>query len=352
MITKRSNNIIPIIRRFITSEHGENYWFNGAAGYVMECLGEKDFNYQFFAGVTGDVFAQVFSYDGYRGEGVTDYMLNRPDGRRFVENIFENCGYTATFVSKEQLAANKEMYLQTLTAYIDKGVPVLSNVMINGHGAWIVLVGYEEQGKTLLFLSDNMTQPECVSADDVFAFDSNEREEWLRGWIFVGDKKESRNLAGIYRCAICGLPDLLTVKTDIFCLGGGAFRAWADEIAGGRYDGMKPEEFDGWTMYSTYVCNGATNASCCYGFLDKAMELNPDFSFLNEVCKQYRKMADMWNQDTESLEALGGGFNVTLEVLQDKAKRGKIADKLREFADCVDEIVRVLNDGIGSIEEV
>jgi hypothetical protein len=31
MITKPGNNTIPYIRRFITSDHGENYWFNGVA---------------------------------------------------------------------------------------------------------------------------------------------------------------------------------------------------------------------------------------------------------------------------------------------------------------------------------
>lgn len=41
MVTKQSNNIIPVIHRLVTDEYGENYWFNGCARYVMECLGEK-----------------------------------------------------------------------------------------------------------------------------------------------------------------------------------------------------------------------------------------------------------------------------------------------------------------------
>ena len=42
MIVNRSNNIITVIRPLITMHYGENYWFNGCARYVMECLGEKD----------------------------------------------------------------------------------------------------------------------------------------------------------------------------------------------------------------------------------------------------------------------------------------------------------------------
>ncbi len=53
MITKQSNNIIPIIHRLVTDEYGENYWFNGCAKYVMECLGEPDYDYWFFARADG-----------------------------------------------------------------------------------------------------------------------------------------------------------------------------------------------------------------------------------------------------------------------------------------------------------
>jgi len=53
----------------------------------------------------------------------------------------------------------------------------------------------------------------------------------------------------------------------------------------------------------------------------------------------------MWSNDNGTdLEALGGGFNVTLEVLQDKERRNKIVAKLREFAAVTDEIVRVLEE--------
>jgi hypothetical protein len=55
----------------------------------------------------------------------------------------------------------------------------------------------------------------------------------------------------------------------------------------------------------------------------------------------------MWNNDNgKDLEALGGGFNVTLEALKDKDRRGKIAAKLRGFAGVTDEIVRVWNTNL------
>ena len=344
MITKRSNNIIPNIHRFITSEHGENYWFNGCGRYVMGALGEKDYDYEFFAGLTGDVFAQVYPNDHFRGDGVTDYQMSVGNAA-FVEDVFAKCGYAASFIPDKQLKANREMYLQTLTAYIDKGIPVISNLFIIKYSAWAVFVGYEEYGKTLIFMSDNMTEPERVSADDVFA-DWLSDNEWSRGWIFVGEKKEQKDLAQIYRDAVKALPELLTYKTDTFCFGAEAFRVWAADIENGKFDGMAPEGFDGWRMYSTYVCNGATNSSCCHEFLRRARVLNPDMGYLEDVSGLYRKMERLWNGAPDSLEALSGGFNVTLEALQNKEKRGGIAEKLKEFAECMDEVVRLLEQNI------
>ena len=41
MSERKKSNLIPIIHRLVTDENGENYWFNGCAKYVMECLGER-----------------------------------------------------------------------------------------------------------------------------------------------------------------------------------------------------------------------------------------------------------------------------------------------------------------------
>ncbi len=63
----------------------------------------------------------------------------------------------------------------------------------------------------------------------------------------------------------------------------------------------------------------------------------------------YRSTQKKWggggeNNDPDNLEALGGGFNVTLEALQDRDRRSRIAAKLNEFAVCMDNVVRVINE--------
>ena len=43
---------------------------------------------------------------------------------------------------------------------------------------------------------------------------------------------------------------------------------------------------------------------------------------ISKIKKLYERIGQVWNNDNGAvLEALGGGFNITLEALQDKEKR-------------------------------
>lgn len=375
---KRSNNSVRVMHRLITSEYGENYWFNGCAAYVMECLGEPYYDYTFFAGLTGDMLAQTYSY-AKLGEtenvsnqpGVTVCMLaagpaaylreagehmelcqgvgesadERPGN--FVERIFAACGYASTFVSGRELRRNKEVYTRSLMASIDRGVPVIQAFVGE---PFRVIVGYEEYGGSLLCITGDKEQPERFALEEAIGLREGASED-TSGWIFVGDKIGNPELAAIYRERVRTLPKLLTTDTDRFCAGAQAFRAWADFIESGVYDHIRPEEFEAW-RYIDYVCILATNATCGDGFLERARQLNPDMGFLETVCKLYWKGEALWhNENGEDLEAIGGGFNITLEALQDPARRGKITAKLRQFAQVFDEIVRVLKEGLAALPD-
>ncbi len=345
MNTRQSNNIIPIIHRLVTDEYGENYWFNGCAKYVMECLGEKDYDYWFFAGLTGDLFTQHYTYTKFSGDAVSCYMMNEKPAE-FVEDIFGRCGYAATFVAKGDIQKNSGMYLQTLMAYIDKGIPVI----VWGDTSVGVFVGYEDYGNVLLYITGNNKQPERISLNKAL-----EGKPDTTGWIFVGDKKESLSLAKLYREAIRDILKYQNVKTDTYCFGPEAFRAWASDIENGKFDKMTAEEFDTWAYYTNYVCVLATNGSCCHEFLKRTWELNQDMGYLEEISALYRRTAQIWGgdrmqNDADNLEVLGGGFNVTLEALQNQEKRSIIAAKIREAAVCIDRVVQILKENTISKE--
>ena len=335
---KRSNNLIPIIHRLIIEEYGEIYRFNGSAAYVMECLGEKEFDYLFFAGLTGDLFAQHYKQP-FDGDGVNAYYQVNGD-RKFFEGIFEKCGYSAAYVFSRELLKNKETYSEKLISCIDKGVPVI----FTGYSSQPcgVFVGYEEYGKTLIYISGDNSEPQRISCDKAMGYDTDKS-----GWIFVGGKKEQKDTAEIYREAIHALPKLLTTDNDKYCFGAPAFRKWADDVENGYFEKIKPEEFDSRTMYINFVFTLAANGCCCPNFLQRAIEWNPDMTYLNDVSLLYKRTADIWHNDgANDLEALGGGFNITLETLQTPERRKKIAARIRECGNIIDEVVKLLNENI------
>lgn len=347
MNVKQSNNTLPGLRQIVHPEYGQNYWFNGCAGYVMECLDEKDFDYWFFAGLTGENFTQVYSRNYFRGSGAVDYRLSEEGNHCVIEEFFEKCGYASTFVPLKQILSNREMYVHMLMAYIDKGIPVILNDYGNNpHNrfSWGVLVGYADHGKTLLYMGGDGTVPDSISVDDLLPKGYTGQDDHCHGWLFVGEKLDSRDLAEIYRERILSLPQLLDYEQENYCFGEPAFRAWADQIEHGFFEQITPEQFDNWGMHTVYVCCLATNSGGCNGFLDKAFALNPDMTFIPEIIELYRRTGHYWNNDNGTdLEALGGGFNVTLEALQNTSKRKQIADKLRAFADCMAEVVVVID---------
>lgn len=337
MITKQSNNQIPNIQTYCVGERGENFAFDGACEQLMKCLGEKDFGYWLIAGITGDCFAQVypknqiFFSDRYC---VADYnILYNNDPSDYIEGIFDKMGYACTYVPKEKIMANKEMYRQTLMAYIDKGIPV-----IHFKGNYSMICGYEEHGNILL------NKWPCSNDLNKFALDDEYfSDKELRGWIFVGEKKEQKKLADIYREAVLKMPEILTLETDKYYFGAKAFRAWADDIENGFYDGKTQNEVDLWGTHTSFVCDFETIAAHAHEFLSKALALNPDLGFISEIIPILSRQGTYANG---GLEDLCGGFNVTLAVLQDVEKRKMIADRLRIFAKNMDKIVRLLNEGI------
>lgn len=128
------------------------------------------------------------------------------------------------------------------------------------------------------------------------------------------------------------------------CFGVEIFCAWADAVEDGCFEEMWPEKFKDWPMYKICVCDRATNGSC-RTFLERALLKNPDM----DVLEQYRRLGHLWAgtkgkslYDGPNLELLGGGFNASLAVLQDKGKRNAVAAVIRQGADCMGRVLDIL----------
>lgn len=347
--------VIPNLVPMVNSWFGENYHFNGVVRYIMGCLGEMTLaDYSLSAGITGDIFVQAYALSGFKQDSPSGYYL----GLYNFTSVFNKLGYAAEAFSEDELQSNREYFLNKIHASIDRGIPVVWY----RRGPTAAIVGYESDGNTLLYLSDHKTEPERVVLDKDY-FQNTHKDKY--GWIVAGKKICDVSMKRIYRDVIMQLPKLLTLKTDDFAFGAEAFRAWADSIESGKLDDMKPEEFDGqFFAHGIYVLNVATNSGGCQSFFEKAQEMNPEFAFLEDVRRQYRITNYLWNggywikdvfspeqreemkrlYGEDTLEKLGGGFDCKLETLQDKKKRALITKQIRRFADCMDEVVRILNE--------
>lgn len=344
-----NTKMIPHIPKIFFNRGGENYHFNSAVRYVMDSIGEmKLADYSLIAGITGDILLQFYSLKSFKGDSASDYYL----GLNQFPSVFEKLGYSAEAISIHELLTEKEKIINRITASIDKGVPV---ILYHG-GPPGVIVGYEGDGNTLLYLRENMTEPEQLLLDEMTFINEDYRK---KGWVVIGNKVREVSLKQMYREAIIQLPKLLTMKTNEYVFGAEAFRMWANEIESGKFDKVNIDFFS----YEVYVLNLATNSGGSQEFLEKAQELNPDFTFLEDVRKQYRITNYLWNggywikdvhsaEEREemkqlfgdySLETLGGAFGCKHETLQDTKKRVLIVKQIRRLAYCMDEVVRIIN---------
>jgi hypothetical protein len=163
-------------------------------------------------------------------------------------------------------------------------------------------------------------------------------------------------LDALYLDAVKRIPSWLTLpERDGMFFGTAAFRAWADDIEGGRYEDTAT---DLWADYSVYVCNVATTPALPYFMLKKLAEMRAEYADYLPLHDKISALFPAFKPDDmvvpddskdglwSELEHLGGGFNVTRDVLCDKAKRGKIATVLRGYASRLDMAVELLHDGL------
>ncbi|RAP73366.1 hypothetical protein [Paenibacillus montanisoli] len=336
MTTNQSNNLLPNTHPLCTWHFGENYPFNACMKLIMEYVEPNEiYSYSFFAGISGDNFVQVY---GHNDDHYHDCVSVVWDGPEFIKYVFDEIDYEHTYVTAAQIAANKGKYIETVKAYINKGTPVLIKNAMPGNTNFQVFVGYEENGKILLFLDGDTPE----------SFKLNTEEEILQDWIFIGAKKKESDFAAIYKNAFSRIAELLASPDNYNCsYGPKAFRDWADDIENGRFEGMTHEQFDQWKHYTVYICNLSTNfCGISFDFLKKAKEAVPELSSLHE---EYFRMMKQSEKIIETLQNIEGNFNVTLSALQDNERRAAIAKELRKYSPMYEDFEKLLQEKLAEV---
>lgn len=310
---------------------GQNYWLHGSMEYLMECLGEsKDYDYWFFSGVGGDSFTQVYRKDINRGLICYTHNCFNSD---IAKKMFDACGYEFEYVDNVS-NENRNFYMKQIKEYIDQSIPVLCR---GGKGKceFCIIYGYEDDNLYYLICDD--TEPKILPND-------------FNELIFVGDKKERPTIAEAYRKAVMNIPSLIQMPAnDSFSFGKQAFIDWADSFQNGTFDDVDIDKINVWNIHGVYLMISGTNG-CSRGFLQKALELNPDMSFINTLEPIYAKQGEVFEtlayRDVNGKNdyqngGLQGGFKIKADVIKKKEIMKSISDKIMESAQYCDDILEV-----------
>jgi hypothetical protein len=318
--------------------------------------------FNFYAGLSGDA-VQTYARGIDRSFNQHDIALSSLwDGKELCDYVFGELGYNCEYATAQEIKADKAKYIDKLKSYIDRGIPVLQRWVPGPctldqvgcdeyrakYGAYLaekqascysLIVGYEDGGNTILYIDGGIdVEPIRYTTELDVCWD----------WVFIGGKQREIELSALYKNAMKRTLELLT-SPDKYgsSFGAKAFRDWADDVERGVF---AYDRRDTKSEYTTYVCVLATNGSAHGHIFSNIAADVPGWKFVSDIIERYKALggddASHLSGVWQDLEELGGGFNVTPEVMQDIERRGKIAEKLREAAAHMDEVVRILLDNI------
>lgn len=331
-----TKKVLENIHNLITWAKGQNYLFNGCMAYLMECLHEnKEYDYYFFSGVTGDSFTQVYRTDYRRYTGCLsadafDYEL--------AKKAFDACGYNFTYVDSEQIKQDKEKYWKKIIECINNGLPVITD---GGKESFSIICGYDSDSNSVFILDGDNPSP--YQESDIFS-----KSNCL---LFVGEKKQTPSLAEVYRQTVMNIPAFITrPSANGLSFGKQAFEDWADSFLDGRYANIDMSVKDlAWKIHGTYLCMAGTNGAS-RGFLRKAQELNPDMTFIDIIEPIYAKQGTVFEElaygdgkggiDYQS-GGMESGFNISPEKFKNIEIMHPISEKICESAKYCDDILEV-----------
>lgn len=324
-------------------EQGQNYVFNGCMKFLMECVGEKnqEYDYWFFSAVSGDCFVQVFHTNKEKWATCLSHVKF---DRELMQRVSDAIGYGFTLVEPQEWKKDPEALRAKIMDSIDRGVPVIGKGFYSNFcnktmpvSSVRAVIGYEDGGDRFYRLTEESTELIPFRLEDGLPY----------SFVFLEEKKKAPPVAQAYREALRAAPELMRTQPcdggEVF-FGSDAFEQWARMLEGGFYR-MTREEYEesnaiaSWRYYCVYVCNLATNIYSKRHTIDRAIRLNPDLAPLAPLLAREYQALDGLEQE---LQAAGGGFNVTYETLQNPDRCREIARILRKFPPVFDRICSLL----------
>ena len=317
---------------FIAWEHGENFTFSACMKKLMECLGGDQtlYTYGFFAGLSGDDF--VMCYGGGNGQ-YNDCVSACAETGEFLRRTLGRIGLAFSYAPSRDWTRSPESLKQRIRDFVDRGLPVL----VKGEGkdkSYSLLFAYSREGGAY---TTTCGAPEAGTASGLQET-HRALEEGGASLIFIDSLPMIHDLSRVYRESILQLPMLMSSQAEPgVTFGAAAYRNWANDLLGGRYDGLTPETFHSWEDWCIYICNLATNAGHGWDFIARAYVHNPDLPNILRLIALLDRNDQVWKE----LEALGFGFNITAEAFGDKERCRLAAHAIQKLVKTNEEILRL-----------
>ncbi len=317
-----------LIHPLISMAQGQNYWLNGCMAFLMECVGENAaYDYWFFSGVTGDSFLQVYSKQPDNMALCYSHIMTDIA----VKKAFDACGYDFDYY---KVSPEKQPELdQKIREYIDKNIPVIARID-DAFQSFSIVCGYDTTN--FYFIMGEETTPKPYRYDQL---------------IFIKGKKEKPSIADAYKNAVMAIPALLSMpETKQYSFGKKAFMDWACSFQSNIFDQYALNDkiwythgdssFSCWNMHGTYLCMLGTNG-CASSFLQKALELNPALTFIEQLIPIYNIQC---GKGFSTLIKMEGGFGLTPDVMKDKNKMKPISDEIITVGNYCDKIIEIFKN--------
>lgn len=326
------NNILRIYE--IKSE---NYMFDACMHSAMKHLNEDtSLDYVFFAGVTGDLFTQIWCSPNWQYND--SYSTVCRDSQLPIKAAFDACGYEYEYIQKEEIKNNMDKYIAKIKTSIDKGVPVLTFGIV-GPPVCSIICGYDDDGDVLMGWAqfqdnNNRTEPNGY-------FRKRNGLEESQALIYFGPKKATPSPSESIRKSILNIPQLVSKKPKHNILfGKDAFEAWADSLLCHDYylnENMLDGPFD---TYGSCIVLIGTNMHYIQSYLNRALELCPDMS---EQIRKLKQAYEEVNKEFLSLITLQGGYFFDKKRLLDATFRKDLAKQIRRIGIQYNKILTVFD---------
>lgn len=126
----------------------ENYMFPSCMRSALAVLdGDPAFDFVFFAGITGDLFAQTWGEPKWQYND--SYSNVCRENQYSMKAAFAACGYEYEYIPREQVVRNKSEMVKRIVESIDRGLPVLTFGIV-GPPVCSIICGYDENGDVLI----------------------------------------------------------------------------------------------------------------------------------------------------------------------------------------------------------